>query len=137
MNKLILYLIILLNCQLIFASKLSDKLIIANEIYYSNPDSSYVICKELEKLESKTNTELAEIYICQSRYLILKTKFDEASVILTKSIELLEKENNLSLLAKCYSLKSILLDRVSNFEQALFHQKKQFHYILKQKILQE
>lgn len=124
MNKLILYLIILLNCQLIFASKLSDKLIIANEIYYSNPDSSYVICKELEKLESKTNTELAEIYICQSRYLILKTKFDEASVILTKSIELLEKENNLSLLAKCYSLKSILLDRVSNFEQALFHQKK-------------
>jgi len=27
-------------------------------------------------------------------------------------------------LAKCYSLKSILLNRVSNFEQALFHQKK-------------
>ena len=124
MNKLILYLILLFNCQLIFASKLSDKLINANEVFYSNPDSSYVICKELEKLESKTNIQLAEIYICQSRYLILKTKFDEASVILTKSIALLEEENNLSLLAKCYSLKSILLDRVSNFEQALFHQKK-------------
>ena len=27
-------------------------------------------------------------------------------------------------MAKCYSLKSILLNRVSNFEQALFHQKK-------------
>lgn len=124
MNKLILYLIILFNCQFTLASKLSDKLIIANEVYYSNPDSSYVICKELEKIESKTNTELAEIYICQSRYLILKTKFDEASIILTKTIKLLEKENNLSLLAKCYSLKSILLNRVSNFEQALFHQKK-------------
>ncbi|KJS06493.1 MAG: hypothetical protein VR77_04945 [Flavobacteriales bacterium BRH_c54] len=124
MNKLILYLIILFNCQFTLASKLSDKLIIANEVYYSNPDSSYIICKELEKIESKTNTELAEIYICQSRYLILKTKFDEASIILTKTIKLLEKENNLSLLAKCYSLKSILLNRVSNFEQALFHQKK-------------
>ncbi len=124
MNKLILYLIILFNCQFTLASKLSDKLIIANEVYYSNPDSSYIICKELEKIESKTNTELAEIYICQSRYLILKTKFDEASIILTKTIKLLEKKNNLSLLAKCYSLKSILLNRVSNFEQALFHQKK-------------
>jgi len=82
-------------CQFTLASKLSDKLIIANEVYYSNPDSSYIICKELEKIESKTNTELAEIYICQSRYLILKTKFDEASIILTKTIKLLEKENNL------------------------------------------
>jgi serine phosphatase RsbU (regulator of sigma subunit) len=124
MKKLILYLIILLNCQLIFASKLSEKLLIANEVFYSNPDSSYVICKALEKIESKTNTELAEIYICQSRYLILKTEFDEASLLLAKAINLLEKENNLSLLAKCYSLKSILLNRISNEEQALFHQKK-------------
>ncbi len=124
MKKLILYLIILLNCQLIFASKLSDKLLIANEVFYSNPDSSYIICKALEKIESKTKTELAEIYICQSRYLILKTEFDEASLLLAKTINLLEKENNLSLLAKCYSLKSILLNRISNEEQALFHQKK-------------
>ncbi|MCW8897754.1 MAG: SpoIIE family protein phosphatase [Flavobacteriales bacterium] len=124
MKKLILYLIILLNCQLIFASKLSEKLLIANEVFYSNPDSSYIICKALEKIESKTKIELAEIYICQSRYLILKTEFDEASLLLAKAINLLEKENNLSLLAKCYSLKSILLNRISNEEQALFHQKK-------------
>jgi serine phosphatase RsbU (regulator of sigma subunit) len=105
------------------AQKVNDRIDYANKIYYSNPDSSYVICNEAEK-EAKNQNELAEVYLCQARYLLLKTNFEKATALLNKAIIIFEQEKDLAKQAKCHSLKSILLGRIEDHEKAKFHQQK-------------
>jgi serine phosphatase RsbU (regulator of sigma subunit) len=102
-----------------------EKLEYANNLYYSNPDSSYLVCNAIaEKLNGKKYNEYAEAVLCKARYFILKTRFDEAAALLNEASEIFKSEKNLSRLAKCHSLKSILLGRISDPEKALFHQRK-------------
>lgn len=103
-----------------------DKIMAARDIYYSNPDSSYQVCKEIEnKLKNTRNViEIGEAQLCQARYLLLKTRFDEATTKLNSAIAIFEKEKRISSLAKCHSLKAILLDRISNKDEAIVHQRK-------------
>lgn len=102
-----------------------DKIYLANDLYYSNPDSSYLICKEIEnKLRGTRNQiEIAEAQLCQARYLLLKTRFDEATSKLNSAMPIFEEEKRVSSLAKCHSLKAILLDRISNTDEAILHQR--------------
>ncbi len=115
-----------------------DKIEFARELYYSNPDSSYLICKEVEEKLKNTNNviEIAEAQLCQARYLLLKTRFDESTTKLNSAMPIFEKENRLSSLAKCHSLKAILLDRISNTEEAFFHQRKALSLYVKAKDVQ-
>ncbi len=102
-----------------------DKLTYANQLYYSNPDSSFIICDEIaEKLKGKNYNELAEAKLCKARYLLLKTNFDKAAKLLNEASDIFEKEHNLPRLAKCHSLKSILFGRISEHQKALLHQRK-------------
>lgn len=112
--------------KLSFGQTTLDKIYLANELYYSNPDSSYLICKEVEtKLKGTRNQiEIAEAQLCQARYLLLKTRFDESTALLNKAMPVFEEEKRVSSLAKCHSLKAILLDRISNTEEAIYHQRK-------------
>ncbi len=112
--------------QLLHGQTTLDKIKVAYQLYYSNPDSSYLICKGIEdKLKNTNNViEIAEAQLCQARYLLLKTRFDEATTKLNSAMPVFEKENRLSSLAKCHSLKSILLDRIANREEGIYHQRK-------------
>lgn len=125
----------LLVAQLLIGQTTLGKIKFANQLYYSNPDSSYLICKGIEdKLKNTNNViEIAEAQLCQARYLLLKTRFDESTTKLNNAIAIFEKENRLSSLAKCHSLKAILLDRISNTEEAFFHQRKALNLYVKAK----
>lgn len=103
-----------------------DRIEYAKELYYAHPDSSFWICKEIEDRlkDTRNEIEIAEAQLCQARYLLLKTRFDESTQLLNNAIEIFEKEKRIASLAKCHALKGILLDRISNKEEALFHQRK-------------
>ena len=118
--------LILIGLSNIFNAQTTlDKIYLANDLYYSNPDSSYFICKEIEnKLRGTRNQiEIAEAQLCQARYLLLKTRFDEATSKLNSAMPIFEEEKRISSLAKCHSLKAILLDRISNTDEAIIHQR--------------
>lgn len=108
-----------------FAQTTKDKLNYANQLYYSNADSSYIICNGIaEKLKGKNYNELAEAKLCKARYLLLKTSFDKAAKLLNEASDIFKKENNLSRLAKCHSLKSILAGRIFDKENEFYHARK-------------
>ena len=117
MKKLFLILSFLFIYTTIFCQTIEEKLDYANKIYLSNPDSNFILCNELE-LEVKTESNLAEVYLCQARYFILKTKYDKGTALINKALEIFIKEKNLSRQAKCYSLKGIYLGRISSEEKA-------------------
>ncbi|MCB0400921.1 MAG: SpoIIE family protein phosphatase [Flavobacteriales bacterium] len=134
------YIILLLGVFLngfILAQTTLDRIQYASDLYFSNPDSSYLICKEVEeKLKNTRNQiEIGEAQLCQARYLLLKTRFDEATTKLNSAISIFEEENRISSLAKCHSLKAILLDRISNDDEALQHQRKAYNLYVKAKDL--
>lgn len=126
MKKNYYILSILFFLTLAFKSQtVNEKIDFANKIYFSDPDSSFAICSEVELALNKANKNaLAEVYLCQARYYLLKTNFDKSTALLNDASAIFEKEKNLSKLAKCYSLKSILLNRVSDKKNALLYQQK-------------
>ena len=131
-HYLITILTFLLFTTSFFSQTTKDQLDYANELYYSNADSSFIICDAIaKKLAGKNYNELAEAQLCQARYYILKTNLDKAAKLLNDASIIFEKEDNLSRLAKCHSLKSILLFRISEDEKAFFHSRKALElYIL-------
>ncbi|MBL4669932.1 MAG: SpoIIE family protein phosphatase [Flavobacteriales bacterium] len=119
----LLFSFLIFSSYTLFAQTINDRIEYAGKIYYANPDSSFIICNEIES-DAKTENHLAEAYLCQARYLVLKTKFDKATDLLNKASAIFKKENNLSRLAKCHSLQNILFGRISDQKKALFHSKK-------------
>lgn len=119
------FIFVLVAFQLLGQTTL-DRIKQANELFYAHPDSSYLICKDMEeKLKNTRNViEIAEAQLCQARFLLLKTRFDESTSKINSAITIFEKKGRTSSLAKCYSLKAILLDRISNKEEAIIHQRK-------------
>lgn len=105
------------------ANNIKEKISLANELKYSNPDSAFNICCTLEEnLEDKEhNINYAETQLCKGRYYILKSNLDKATQVLNNAITVFEKEKNLSRLAKCYSLKSIIFQRLNDTEKSMNH----------------
>lgn len=92
----------------------------ADEIYDSNPDSSFQLCCYAEDLQTKDrDSSLAgEIATCKARYYLLKTDYGNATNELNKAILIYQENHDLLALSGVYSLKSILFDRVGDAEQA-------------------
>jgi serine phosphatase RsbU (regulator of sigma subunit) len=123
-NRL-LFLILLLFAKTIYSQTTQQRLDVANELYYSDPNSSYLIYDSIAKeLNGKTYNELAEAKMGQGRYHLLKTNIDQALKLLNEALSIFEQNDNLSGAAKCHSLKSILLLRISDKKKGFYHAKK-------------
>ncbi len=119
MKQLFFSFILLLNISVVLSQNIDEQLKMANQIYYVNPDSSFQLYKELENELSKTENnqiELAQTRLGQVKYLVLKTRFDEASKILSEIIPILKKYEKIDDLANCYSLKSIMAHKIKEKE---------------------
>ncbi len=94
---------------------------IASSIYFSTPDSSIEYCEKAEALSKKYNLEVQLAYSlhCESRYLLLKGDIKTTIEKLNKAISLFEKNNELKGLAKCYSLKSVAVGRLKQYNEQL------------------
>ena len=91
-------------------------LAIAQEIYASNPDSSYSTSIEAEKISLQNNDTQnlikAKSYI--ARYLLLKSELEEANKKLIEAESISRETNDTKGLAYVLKLKSILLSRIGN-----------------------
>lgn len=106
---------------------------IANSIYIHNPDSSIGYCQQAEKISKENNIEvqLGYSFICEARYFLVKGDLTTSLSKIAEAIELFEKANEKKGLARCYSLKSVALERLNKDEEAI-------SYLLKsKKILEE
>ncbi|MCB9360064.1 MAG: SpoIIE family protein phosphatase [Flavobacteriales bacterium] len=125
--------------NIIAAQNFEEQIKQANQIYLSNPDSSFQLCKSIElELKKTTNDELllAKTELCKTRYLTLKAKFEEASEILNKIIPVFEAKGELSLIAKCYSMKSIIANKIREITNAIEYNQKAFDFYKKAKNLE-
>lgn len=117
-----------------YTQQFEKQIKIANEVYLSNPDSSFELCKKIEQDIIKTSKDellLAEVNLCKTRYLTLKAKFEEASQILNKIIPVFEKQNKYSSIAKSYSMKSIIANKIKEATNAIEYNKKAFNFYKK------
>ncbi len=139
-NKIIRHISFVFLCFFLFtfntlsAQNFEEQIKQANEIYLSNPDSSFQLCKSIEnELKKTTNNELllAKTNLCKTRYLTLKAKFEEASEILNSIIPVFESKNELSLIAKCYSMKSIIANKIREITNAIEYNQKAFNFYKK------
>ncbi len=91
-----------------------------NQIYYSDPDSSYALCCDAEEEAKKTaNNEFAgNIALCKARYMVLVTDYQGAALQLNIAIQFFTYKEDFVNLSKSYSLKSILLDRIGEKEES-------------------
>jgi serine phosphatase RsbU (regulator of sigma subunit) len=98
----------------------------ANNIYRSDPEASFEICNEVEAIINNKidSNALGEVYLCQGRYQLLKANLEQSTKLLNKALLIFEQLNNLSRQAKCHSVKSILLGRIANNKEALYHERK-------------
>lgn len=94
---------------------------IAKSIYNSIPDSSIGYCEAAGELSKKHNLEVQLAYSlhCESRYILLKGDLKATIKKLNQAISLFEKNKELKGLAKAYSLKSIVLDRLEKRNEEL------------------
>jgi serine phosphatase RsbU (regulator of sigma subunit) len=124
-NSSILIFIVFLLVGTINAQTTQDRLDFANELYYSNPKASFQIYDSIAgALDGKNYKELGYAKIGQGRYLLLKARLDESLKLLNEALDILEKHKDFSGAAKCHSLKSILLFRISDTEKGFYHSKK-------------
>jgi tetratricopeptide (TPR) repeat protein len=98
------------------ASDCNKLLTVAQDIYASNPDSSYSISLEVEKmaLQNKDNKSLIKAKSYIGRYLLLKSELEEANKKLIEAEAFCRETDDTKGLAYVLKLKSILLDRIGN-----------------------
>jgi serine phosphatase RsbU (regulator of sigma subunit) len=123
-----------LTVNLLATQNFEEQIKLANDIYLSNPDSSFQLCKSIEEeLKKAPNNELllAKTSLCKTRYLTLKAKFEEASQILNNIIPVFEAQNELTLIAKCYSMKSIIANKIKEATNAIEYNQKAFDFYKK------
>lgn len=91
-----------------------------NQIYYSDPDSSYALCcgAEEEAKKSANNEFAGNIALCKARYMVLVTDYQGAAMQLNIAIQFFSYKEDFVNLSKAYSLKSILLDRIGEKEES-------------------
>lgn len=99
--------------------RVSTLLVIANELYYSNPDSSnhYVSLAKDLSLKHKLTVEYARCLHAEGKYILLKGDIKKTLENLNEAINIFRKEKELTGLAKCYSLKSIAVGRLNQHEE--------------------
>ncbi len=116
-----------LSCLLLAQSKVADLLWQADSIYSSDPDSSYALCLEAEKLNGGDQKFLGGINLSKGRYHLLITDYEAAGKEFAIAQEVFTKQNDLDNLAHLFSLKSILFDRIGDHNAAMSLLKKSYN----------
>lgn len=99
-----------------------EKLIkLADSLYYSNPDSSYLVSKESEKcaLKSQDQKLIAQSAIYIGRYLLLKSDLEEASIKFNEAASIYTNLGDWSGMGSVLKLKSNLQSRIGNEPESL------------------
>ncbi len=101
----------------------------SDSLYFSNPDSSMALCAlaEASALNIKDTVLIVKAKIGKARYLILKTDLEKAEEELNEVIAYVERHPEKNLLAKAYSLKSIIMGRVGNEKEDVLYLEKAYH----------
>lgn len=117
--KQLFVILLLLSDIAVYSQTVEDKLNFADSVYYSNPDTTFVICNEVES-ESKNQKHLfIRSQLCIARYYLLKADLETAGKLLNDIIELCTNTEDLKFLARVYKLKSNLLDRINRKEEGI------------------
>ena len=95
----------------------------ADSVYFSNPDSSYALSCLAEECAKKVNNKkaLAQAYLFEGRYFLLKSDLEEADVQVNKSLTLYKDISDWKGLAYANKLKAILEKRLGNKKQATIY----------------
>lgn len=102
-----------------------DVLMQADELYYSNPDSSYKLCKSI--VESELSQEQkGELSLILARYNILTTDYESAEKELLKAKSIFEDTDNQIGIARVYGLQSILAERLGEYDKSMNLVKKKY-----------
>lgn len=93
----------------------------ADSIYYSNPDSSFVLASDAytKARDKKYEDIMANALISRSRYHLLKADYGQVRTELDKATEIYKKTGDKDGLGNAYNLKSILEDRLGRKNEAL------------------
>lgn len=123
-----LYILIILHMVLIMFMRMSvwgmseknpnDILEQASELYYSNPDSSFNLCKTLDRSDL-TKGQNAELSLILARYNILTTDYESAEVELQMAKQLFKELGDQIGIGRVLSLESILAERLGESEKSL------------------
>ncbi|MBK7183070.1 MAG: hypothetical protein IPH89_09105 [Bacteroidetes bacterium] len=119
MRKIYAFLITIFLINQLQAQPASDcikLLTLAQDIYASNPDSSYSISLEVEKIALLNNDKksLAKARAYIGRYFLLKSELEDSNKKLIEAESIYRESNDTKGLAYVLKLKSILLDRIGN-----------------------
>ncbi|MCB9195182.1 MAG: SpoIIE family protein phosphatase [Flavobacteriales bacterium] len=90
----------------------------ADELYYSDPDSSYKLCKTLNENEL-TKDQQADLAMILARYNVLTTDYESAEVELQKAMKIYEELGSQKGIARVYGLQSILAERLGENDRSL------------------
>ncbi len=113
MTRISLLLFVSLTFSVFSQSDFSVKMKLANEVYYSSPDSAYKICLSIK--ESKiSKKELADLSLFKAKCLLVMTDYISCEKVLLLAERIYRKSNDKEGLAISLSLKSILAERLGN-----------------------
>lgn len=121
MRKFFLFLFLFLLPALHVAAQSAASLIsLCDSIYASNPDSSFALARRAQLIASEKHDtlNLCRSYSRNARYLLLKSRLEEASEAINHSLELSEATGNKSDQAYATKLKAILQKRIGNYADA-------------------
>lgn len=101
-------------------SKTKDLLHLADSIYFSNPDSSYLISRQVFELSKQNQDHASEAksLVFIGRYYLLKSQLEDAEKSFNSAQSLYTDLHDLRGKAYVLKLKSILLDRLGNHQES-------------------
>ncbi len=114
-----IYILAIIFSQSLFSQKKNDcetLKILADSLFLSNPDSSYIVSIEFEKCAIQSNDQLliARSNIATGRYLLLKSDLEEANIKFNKASKIYYDLNDWNGLGAVLKLKSNLQNRIGN-----------------------
>lgn len=101
----------------------------ASELYYSDPDSSYKLCKSINESEL-TNEQKAHLSMIKAKYNILTTDYESAEKELLNAMKLYEDLDSQNGIASVYGLQSILAERLGEHTKSMSLVKKKYQLLV-------
>lgn len=132
--RIIFTLLIITSSVQCWATDFESEIEQADLVYNSNPDSSFYLYTQLEKklLADKADKDkLYKVKTSALKYLVLKTRYDEAIEVLQLVIPHFEKTNNYNELGYCYSLRSVIGTKINDVENAIKYANIAYNYYVK------
>lgn len=121
-RKICLFLILLLftaRLEVLAKSEIdpNDILDQADEIYYSNPDSAYQLCRLLNSEELSKPLQ-AKLSMILARYYVLTTDYESTEIELQNALSIFKDLEDYAGLARAYSLNGILAERLGEYDKS-------------------